>query len=189
MSDKFIADLHLGHKNILAYDNRKFENIEEHDETIIENWNEAVDDGDDVYILGDISWHNPTKTIKILKRLKGNKHLIIGNHDRKLIKNKKFRAEFVEMADYKEITLPNEKVIVLSHYPIPCFNKHYYGWYHLYGHVHSSFEWNMMENIKYQMEELYDMPCKMYNCGAMMPYMNYTPKSLEEIENGAARKC
>lgn len=181
MSNRFIADLHLGHKNVLSFDNRKFTSIEEHDETIIKNWNNKVDSGDDIYILGDISWHKPSKTIEILKSLKGNKHLIIGNHDKKLIKNKEFREKFVEITDYKELILPNKKGIVLSHYPIPCFNKHYYGWYHLYGHVHNSFEWNMMEHIKYQMVELYDIPCEMYNCGVMMDYINYTPRTLDEI--------
>ena len=71
---------------------------------------------------------------------------------------------------------------MLSHYPIPCFKNHYYDWYHLYGHVHSSFEWNMMERTKYEMTELYDKKCKMFNVGCMMPYMNYIPKTLSEIE-------
>ena len=70
---------------------------------------------------------------------------------------------------------------MLSHYPIPCFNKHYYGSYHLYGHVHNSFEWNMMERVKYEMTELYDKPCFMYNVGIMIDYMNYTPRTLDEI--------
>ena len=39
----------------------------------------------------------------------------------------------------------------------------------------------MMENTKMQMSALYDMPCKMYNVGVMMPYMDYTPRTLEEI--------
>ena len=72
-------------------------------------------------------------------------------------------------------------IIVLSHYPIPCFNNHYYGWYHLYAHVHNSFEWNMMERVKYEMEALYDKPCHMYNVGCMMSYMGYRPRTLEEI--------
>ncbi len=59
--------------------------------------------------------------------------------------------------------------------------NHFYGWFHLYGHVHNSFEFNMMEHDKYLMEELYTRPCKMYNVGAMMPWMNYTPRTLDEI--------
>lgn len=177
----FVADLHFGHKNCLAFDNRKFKSIEEHDETIIRKWNDRVGIDDDVWILGDFSWYNATKTIEIFKRLNGNKHLCIGNHDKKLLRNKEVRDLFVEIVDYKEIQISKDCGIVLSHYPIPCFNNHYYGWYHFYGHVHKSFEWNMMENIKYQMSALYDKECRMYNVGIMIPYMDFMPKTLEEI--------
>lgn len=181
----FISDLHFGHSNILSFDNRPFKNIAEHDEYIIERWNETVGIDDDVFILGDISWHNATKTIEIFKRLNGNKHLIVGNHDKKLLKNGEVRKLFVEITDYKELDIGlNNKNIVLSHYPIPCYNNHYYGWIMLYGHVHNSFEWNMMENIKRQMTELYDMPCNMYNVGAMMSYIQYCPRTLNEIIKG-----
>lgn len=186
----FIADLHFGHKNCLAFDNRSFKTIEEHDEELIKRWNDTVGIEDDVYILGDISWHNTTKTIEIFKNLNGNKHLIIGNHDHKLLKNRELRSLFMEITDYKELHIPgvdgkeNSNGIVLSHYPIPCFNHHYYGWYHLYGHVHSSYEENMMCRVKYELESLYNVPCKMYNIGAMMPYMGYTPRTLNEIITG-----
>ena len=62
-----------------------------------------------------------------------------------------------------------------------CFNNHYYGWYHLYGHIHNSFEWHIMERIKYEMETLYDKECNMYNVGCMMPYMSYCPRTLGDI--------
>ena len=39
----------------------------------------------------------------------------------------------------------------------------------------------MMEHDKYLMEELYMKPCQMYNVGAMMPWMDYTPRTLDEI--------
>lgn len=186
----FISDLHFGHENVLAFDNRPFKTIEEHDALIIKKWNDKIELDDDVYILGDISWYNATKTIEIFRSLNGNKHLIIGNHDHKLLKNQELRSLFMEITDYKELYLPKvddqkkSNGIVLSHYPIPCFNNHYYGWFHLYGHVHSGFEWNMMKRIKRQMKELYDVPCNMFNVGVMMPYMNYEPKTLEEIING-----
>lgn len=181
----FISDLHFGHKNVLTFDNRPFNTIEEHDEYLINAWNETVGIDDDVYILGDISWHNSIKTIEIFERLNGNKHLIKGNHDGKLLKNSELRNLFVEIKDYKELSIDNNISVVLCHYPIPCFKNHYYNWIHLYGHVHNSFEWNMMENTKRQMTELYDKPCEMYNCGAMMTYMHYKPRTLEDIVQGA----
>ena len=71
MAQYFISDTHFGHKNILKLDNRNFKTIEEHDNTLIKNWNNAVGIDDDVFILGDISWYNATKTIEIVKSLNG----------------------------------------------------------------------------------------------------------------------
>lgn len=181
MKTYYISDLHFGHKNIIRYDNRPFKNVEEHDEEIIKRWNNTVKQDDEVYILGDISWYSPQKTVEIFNRLHGIKHLLVGNHDHKLLKSKQVRDLFVEINDYKEIKLPDNKGIVLSHYPIPCFNKHYHGWIHLYAHVHNSFEANMMESIRREMIELYDKPCDMFNVGCMLDYMNYTPRTLEQI--------
>lgn len=177
----FISDLHFGHKNCLAFDNRPFTDIEKHDEYIIRMWNETVGIDDDVYILGDISWYGSSKTIVIFEQLNGRLHLIKGNHDTAVLRNPDFRKLFVEICDYKELYLDESTSVVLCHYPIPCFKNHYYGWYHLYGHVHTSFEYNMMKNIKLQMTELYDKQCKMYNVGAMIHYMEYRPRTLQEI--------
>ena len=65
--------------------------------------------------------------------------------------------------------------------PVAVYFEDIYGSFHLYGHVHNSFEWNMMEHDKYLMEELYTTPCQMFNVGAMMPWMDYTPRTLDEI--------
>ena len=78
-------------------------------------------------------------------QLKGRIHLIKGNHDNKILKNKDLQNLFVEIVDYKELYLNPKESIILCHYPIPCFKNHYYGWYHLYGHVHTGFENNMMQ--------------------------------------------
>lgn len=179
----FISDLHFGHTNCLAFDNRPFKNIDEHDYWIIREWNETVGPDDDVYILGDISWYGSVKTIEIFKQLNGRLHLIKGNHDTTVLKNPELRQLFVEIADYKELYINKDLSIVLCHYPIPCFKNHFYGWYHFYGHVHSSFEWNMMENTKRMMTELYDKQCNMFNVGAMMAYVNYKPRTFEQIVN------
>ena len=185
----FISDLHFGHENILKFDNRPFKDIEIHDKALIDNWNKVVGIDDDVWILGDISWYNAKKTIDIFNQLNGNKHLCKGNHDGKLLKNKQVQELFVEICDYKEIRSPfdNNAGIVLCHFPMPFYNNHFYGWYHLYGHVHTSFEWNMMNRNQYEMRELYGKESRAYNVGCMVPYMNYIPRTLEDIIKGEER--
>lgn len=97
----------------MSFDSRPFKSIEEHDEALIENWNNAVGMDDDVYLLGDISRHNSTKTIEIFNELNGNIHLIVGNHDGKLLNNREFQKRFCEIAHYKELDIGNGKHIVL----------------------------------------------------------------------------
>lgn len=179
----FLSDPHWGHVNCLAFDNRPFTTIEEHDTALITNINNTVGIDDDLYLLGDLSWYGSSKTIEILKQLNGRLHLIKGNHDTAILRNQELRSLFVEIVDYKELYIDSKTSIILCHYPIPCFKNHFYGWYHFYGHVHSSFEWNIMENTKKQMSELYDKPCNMFNVGVMMPYMGYTPRTFEQIVN------
>lgn len=75
----YTSDLHIGHKNILKFDNRPFFNLEEMKETIINNWNGVVSDNDNVYVLGDMFWNN-SEIAEVMSKLKGNKFLIKGNH-------------------------------------------------------------------------------------------------------------
>ena len=176
----YISDTHWSHANILHFDNRPWTTIEEHDKVLIKNWNSVVSNQDTVYILGDFHWGKEHQWIETLEQLNGNKVLIKGNHDISPQKSKKY---FQDIKDYKEID-DNGRRIILCHYPMPYFKNHYYGYYHLYGHVHNSFEYNMVEYDRYLMGELYGKPCEMYNVGAMMPWMNFTPRTLEEIIKG-----
>ena len=162
-------------------------------EVIINNWNRVVGSNDQVYILGDFSWADFNKTKEFLGRLNGYKMLIQGNHDYKNIRDKvsgvdltmgdDIKDSFIYIVDYNEIK-DNDRNVVLCHYPIPCFNRHYYGSFHLYGHVHNGFEWTMMEKCKHEMETTHNIPCNMYNVGCMMPWMDYTPKTLDQIIEG-----
>ena len=183
MSRKFyISDWHSGHGNIIAFDNRPFRSVEQMNETLVQRWNSVVEPGDIVYVLGDMFWCNSNLAIPILQKLNGQKFLVKGNHDR--CNDGRFTKQFVKVTEYLEVE-DNGRKVVLCHYPIPCFKNHFYGWYHLYGHVHNSFEANMMEHTKYLMQELYGHKCLMFNVGAMMPWMNYTPRTLDQIIGGA----
>lgn len=180
---RFISDLHFGHGNIIKYDKRPFSNVEEHNSALIERWQE-VKPNDDVWILGDISWYNVDRTVEIFQQLPGRKHLCVGNHDHSLLKSNRLTSQFVEICDYKELKDQTYGGIILSHYPMPFFNRHFYGWVHLYGHVHNTFEWKLAEQYRKEIETEYGHNCEMINVGCMMPWMDYTPRTIEEIMSG-----
>lgn len=176
----FTSDLHFGHRNVIRFDNRPFASAEEMDEALITNWNAKVGEEDTVYILGDVSWYSPNKTLEILGRLHGKKILIRGNHDKRWL-SPKVSPAFESIHDYLEIKLSDRIHITLCHYPIVFFNRHHYGSYMFYGHVHNSHEWNMTENYKYELQQL-DIQCNMFNVGCMIH--DYEPKTFEEIVSG-----
>lgn len=179
----YIADTHFDHKNVLAFDNRPFSSVEEMNNVLIQNWNKVVGPGDHVYILGDFHWGKAKDWSRILSKLSGNKHLIRGNHDLKMPIAPEVRKHFVDVADYREIK-DGDQHIVLCHYPMPAFKNMYYGWLHFYGHVHNTAEHNMIAYFCRQVEEYYEFPQRAFNVGCMMPYMNYTPRTMKEIITG-----
>lgn len=183
MAQFYVADWHYGHKNCIGFDNRPFFSVEEMNQALIDRWNGAVSADDTVYILGDMFWCGDDEAASVLARLNGSKILVRGNHDR--VHSGKIQKMFDKIVSYLEIE-DSGRNIVLCHYPIPCFKNHFYGWYHLYGHVHISFEYNMMEHVKQEMISLYEKPCQMFNVGAMMPWMDYTPRTMDEILAGTS---
>ena len=50
----FIADLHFGHKDVIAFDKRPFTNVEEMEAEMISRWNSRVSDGDHCFVIGDM---------------------------------------------------------------------------------------------------------------------------------------
>ncbi len=178
---RYIADTHFGHENIIAYDNRPFLSTDEMDERMIASWNRVVGSDDLTWILGDFCMGDAVRWDELLTRLAGRKALILGNHDdRGTVRH--LAHHFEDIADYREVT-DGEHRLVLCHYPILAFRDHYFGWIHLYGHVHTGYEANVVQHAQRQLKQLYvrEDVCRAYNVGAMLPYMNYTPRTLEEI--------
>jgi len=135
----FIADTHFGHDFIAR--KRGFSSTSEMNETLIKAWNETVDNGDRIYILGDFIWNGDDPEY-ILKQLNGEKYLILGNHDRIGKHNEAVFLKYVRwIKDYFVLKLKNGNnipsiKIVLSHYPFEVWDADHYGSFHLYGHVH-----------------------------------------------------
>jgi calcineurin-like phosphoesterase family protein len=181
----YIADYHFGHANVIKFDKRPFDSIDEMDRKMIENWNTVVSQDDTVYILGDFCWDTEDRWIVILNQLNGKKVLIRGNHDLKTM-SQQLRNKFQDIKDYKEVK-DNGKRVLLSHYPMPFYRGAYNSdIVHLYGHIHVTIENDFMEHIREYVNENDNRgnskhKCQFYNVGAMMPWMNYTPRTLDEI--------
>ena len=168
----YTSDLHLSHKNIIEYENRPFNSIEEMNSTIIDNINYRLSDNDELYILGDFTLEkSPRKVGELIKRIKCKKHLIIGNHDY-FTKDKNLCSLFNSVHHYLEIDDNSQKVI-LFHYPIQNWNLKRYGSIHLYGHVHSK-------------EELQLKEYNAFNVG--VDVNNFMPVTLEELQQKAKLK-
>lgn len=75
------SDTHFGHDREFIYKKRGFSNIQEHDNTIIENWNKVVSPNDTVFHLGDVMLGDYVYGLDCLKKLNGNIYIIRGNHD------------------------------------------------------------------------------------------------------------
>ena len=181
MVTRYIADLHFDHADIIAYDNRPFDSLEQMNCTLIRNWNSVVEEDDLTWILGDFCMGDGERWREILVQLNGRKAIVLGNHDnRRAAEETKDLFEII--TEYQE-TIDSGDNLILCHYPIVSFRDHYTGSIHLYGHVHSAFEWNVTENAKRLLKQLYlrEDVCRMANVGAMLPYMDYTPRSLAEL--------
>ena len=176
----YISDLHFGHTNIIAFDKRPFSTAEEMDEYMIQQWNSVVGRSDEVYIIGDMFMgHNADAQIKILNRLNGMKFLIEGNHDKRIAK---VYQKYQHVSQIKQVKDGLYKLF-LCHYPVPVFDGHYHdNVFHLYGHVHNSHEEEITQIHLEQMHKYELGPTQMLNVGAMMPYMNYTPKTFEQLK-------
>jgi len=179
----YIADTHFGHANILRYDNRPWLNVGQMDEDMVDNWNTAVDRDDDVFILGDVVWSkSKSRWVEVLEQLHGRKYIVKGNHDRPEVLAY-LQDEGIITGWSDQLTVVDDgRDVVLNHSPMPFFiNCHNSAWYHLYGHVHISFDNQVIKHVRMQLEELYQHPMRMYNVGCMIPGMKYAPKTLDEI--------
>lgn len=166
----FIADLHIGHQNVLRLNNRPFRNLDEMHECIISNWNSKVKPDDEVYILGDVAYRCNIDIVKFLNHLNGTKYLIVGNHDRRNLKNPDFRKCFKEICDMKTISVDGNSV-VLCHYPLGEWDGYYRGAYHIHGHIHNNTSIKVYNYLRDEDRAL--------NAG--VDIISYTPATLNEL--------
>ena len=168
-----VSDLHLGHANVILYEQCRAEALSKllsipvedvhemakvknvylmkfHNQILIDAWNSVVGPEDVVFFLGDFCLTRNKELIKgWVSQLNGRKRLIMGNHD---VRKTEFYMEcgFESVSQYP--VLYNNHIF-LSHQPLPheIVPK---GYINFFGHVHGNIEFNWERGVCVSVEQL-----------------------------------
>ena len=136
----FTSDTHFGHGNIIKFCDRPFEDVEEMNYKLIENWNNKVPNDGLVFHLGDFAWGGYDFWKSIRNQLNGDIILIKGNHD---IKNMSATAEeeLFKFSTWQMLVEIEGRKLYLNHVPFLCYGGTYRDpkglVFQCFGHCHS----------------------------------------------------
>jgi calcineurin-like phosphoesterase family protein len=197
MSDRkptfFTSDWHIGHQNVLQFDQRPFNDLDHMHESLIRNFNVQVPAHGVTYFLGDMGLGSSGKLKEVIGRLNGTKVLILGNHDKG--SNAMYGAGFDVVLNTASMMIAQQKV-TLSHCPLRgAFrestigmhnavlfenwhgeNRHHNfslgheGQFHLHGHIHSGPANKKARTLGRQMD-------------VGVPANNYRPVGISQVES------
>ena len=129
MTAFFTADTHFGDHRTLNIHKRPFASVAEMDDALEHAWNAAVGPDDEVWHLGDFA-RTAAVAARVLPRLNGTKHLILGNND-----PEPQAPGWASVRAYAE-TQVDGRALVLCHYPFRTWNGAHRGALNLHGHSH-----------------------------------------------------
>lgn len=166
-----LSDTHFNHTNFLKFVDedgkriRPFDNIQQMNELIMDNWADTVKPGDSVYHLGDVYFGDGLEASKLLRKLPGRKRLIVGNHDdiKEIVKYEMFQK--IQM--WRVFA---EEGLILSHIPLHPSSLHIMRIQSVLMNVHGHIHQNQSPDGGY------------YNVS--MEAINYKPVNMEEIIHG-----
>lgn len=170
----YIADTHFRDQIIFDKCKRPFKSLDDMESTMINRWNNKIKDDDIVYVLGDIV-NDDISSIEIFNKLKGHKHLIVGNHDHSIIEDIK-KSNVFESIKFIDLIIDNNRKVCVCHYPLMDwmdFNKE---GILVYGHIHNKTEKN---GYVYKLMKDYYKNLPAYNCG--VDVCDFEPKTLDEL--------
>lgn len=165
-----IADPHFGHWGVCKFLRndgqplRPWDNPDDMDRDMVENWNSVVKDGDRIYLLGDVVINR--RCIPILGKLKGRKVLVKGNHD--IFKLKDYEPYFDDIRAYVVGRCNSGSMYIMSHIPVHPASLGDRWAVNIHGHLHSNLV--MKDNL----------PDPKYYC-VSAEHINFTPIDLNQI--------
>jgi calcineurin-like phosphoesterase family protein len=181
----YTSDLHIGHEDTIRYNRRPFKDLNEMHEELIRHWNNAVKPNDTIYVMGDLALCSYKELEPIVRRLNGNKVLILGNHDHLSVS----QYERLGFKVYRELKFTIAgKPVRLCHFPyaLPWYRRLFAykselrymdqrpprvkGEFLIHGHVHMKYKrvdnrlhvgvdaWNFRPVSESQLESLMTKP-------------------------------
>lgn len=170
MNKYIISDTHFNHSNIIKYCNRPFKDVNDMNESIINNWNSIVKKEDIVYHLGDFFLGSKFELKDIVSRLNGQIYLIKGNLDR--LTTKSYEDSGIIVLKGAPIILDEYKVM-LSHKPLPD-SMIKAGYINVHGHIHDK-----------RLEDIYDDSfSKFKHINVSCDVIDFRPILMEDLRSG-----
>lgn len=161
----FVSDPHFFHTNLVEkWEARPpFKTIEEHNYTIVNNWNSVVKPDDIVWVLGDLVFSGK-ENLKIFEQLLGKKRLVLGNHD------SGSKDQYMKYFERVEGAVEYGDGVLLTHIPVhpQCLGKRF--WLNIHGHTHREF-------IK---DGKFDLPDTRYVC-VSLEQTDYFPLTYQQV--------
>lgn len=127
----FTSDEHYFHKNIIKYQKRPFQSLEDMHRELIRRHNHVVKGEDQVYHIGDFCFGKKKQAREITLQLNGTHFFLQGNHD----KWDKSLTQIIELRERKDDN-QESNLIVLCHYAMRVWNESHYNSWQLHGHTH-----------------------------------------------------
>lgn len=157
----FTSDWHIGHKNVLKFDQRPFKDLDEMHEKLVKNFNKYVPKHGITYFLGDMGLCSHGLLKSVIDQLNGTKILVRGNHDGNMYSM--YNAGFDVVLDKAQIMI-GKNIVTMTHCPLKgvfredttgmrgCkegenwhkesrhknrYSIEDFGQFHLHGHIHA----------------------------------------------------
>lgn len=194
----FTADWHIGHQNVLKFDNRPYPDLQTMHEALIKNFNMLVPNHGITIFAGDMGLCSNGLLKSIMDKLNGTKVLVRGNHDGNMYSM--YAAGFDVVTDKFQFNI-GQNIVTVTHCPlqgimredttnmvgaIPGDNWHKETWhkdkfsiedfgqFHLHGHIHSPNKGKSKKILDRQMD-------------IGVPAWNYKPVPIAEVESFIAK--
>ena len=150
-SVKVWSDLHLGHANIIEYQDRPFFNVDEMDAVLWANWQVGVDPEETLVCVGDVAMARGISddTWRKVRAAPGRtKILVVGNHD--VTGQGSLRVEGFHRVKAL-LTSPGDPPLIWTHAPLPNVPA---GHVNIHGHQHATLKPADSPHINVSVEQL-----------------------------------